>query len=198
MLKKIISGGQTGVDRAALDAARMTPYSWGGWCPKGRLAENGQIPEEYFTPDQKNCGLIEADKSRPTQRTAWNVRDSDATLIIKSRGKVTPGTKLTMKLLREAEKPYRPCDPYKNFTIPRAVYWICKTRIPVIVPGHEDTFRSIEVLNVAGPRGTNGPKGFEDRVRQYLLDIFNLVFMYERWGIEIWNPKKRATKPKTD
>ncbi len=198
MLKKIISGGQTGVDRAALDAARMTTYSWGGWCPKGRLAENGQIPEEYFAPDQKNCGLVESAKSRYTQRTSWNVRDADATLIIKSGHKVTPGTKLTMKFLREADKPYRPCDPYKNFTIPRVVYWICKTQIPVFVPGHDDRTRSIEVLNVAGPRASNGPKDFEDRVRQYLLDIFNFVFMYERWGIEIWNPKKRTTQPKTD
>ena len=198
MLRKIISGGQTGADRAALDAARMTSYSWGGWCPKGRISEDGQIPEEYFSVDPRASGLQESDKSRYTQRTAWNVRDSDATLIMRSAGKLTRGTKLTMKLLQDADKPYRVCDPYKRYTIPRVVCWICKTPIPVIIPRHENSSRSIEILNVAGTRGSKGPKDYHARVQQYLLDVFNLVFMYERWGIEIWNPKKRKQHTQTD
>jgi len=73
-LKRIISGGQTGVDRAALDAATAAGIQTAGWAPKGFLAEDGPIPPHY--------GLAETPSAEPGQRTEWNVRDSDATLIL--------------------------------------------------------------------------------------------------------------------
>ena len=71
---KIISGGQTGVDRAALDAALAAGIAVGGWCPKGRLAEDGPLPDHY--------PLEETPSRRYRQRTQWNVRDSDGTLVL--------------------------------------------------------------------------------------------------------------------
>lgn len=183
MLRKIVSGGQTGVDRAALDSARLqTAFSWGGWCPKGRVAEDGQLGEEYFSSDRLGCGLKEASSSRPAQRTRLNVRDSDATLIIRSGKILSPGTKLTIKLLRESQKPYRICDPYKVYTVPRVVQWICQPQADGKI---------IEILNVAGPRESKS-KGLYARTFQYLTDIFHLVMMYQNYGIEIWNPKRKT------
>lgn len=186
MLKKIISGGQTGVDRAALDSARLqTAFSWGGWCPKGRLAEDGQLGEEYFAGGQIGSGMQEASSSRPQQRTRLNVHNSDATLILRSARILSPGTKLTIKLLREAGKPYRICDPFKTYTVPRIVQWIC---IP------QSDGKIIEILNVAGPRERKAP-GIYERSLQYLTDIFHFVALYHRHGIEIWNPKRRKSEP---
>lgn len=177
MLRKIISGGQTGVDRAALDSAReCLAYSWGGWTPKGRLAEDGQLGDEYFVTDRMGCGMRECNDSRYAKRTRLNIRDSDATLILKA-GRVTPGTKLTISTARKTDKPYRIVDPYKNYFIPRVVQWICEG--------------GYEVLNVAGPRESSR-SGIYERSRQYLLDVWHLCFMYERWGLKIWDPKRTA------
>ena len=71
---RIISGGQTGVDRAALDAARAAGIACGGWCPKGRLAEDGPLPAHY--------PLAQTPTHRYGQRTQWNVRDSEGTLVL--------------------------------------------------------------------------------------------------------------------
>ena len=73
---KIVSGGQTGVDRAALDVARELSLACGGWCPRGRRAEDGAIPARY--------PLVETPRAAYPQRTEWNVRDSDATLVLAS------------------------------------------------------------------------------------------------------------------
>ncbi|PSQ85488.1 MAG: molybdenum cofactor carrier, partial [Bacteroidetes bacterium QH_2_63_10] len=93
-MRKIISGGQTGVDRAALDAALAFNVPVGGWCPKGRRAEDGQIPDRY--------PLEETPSEAYEQRTAWNVRDSDGTLII-TDGSLEGGTALTMTEARRQE-----------------------------------------------------------------------------------------------
>ncbi|MHC4448286.1 MAG: YpsA SLOG family protein, partial [Planctomycetota bacterium] len=73
-MRKIVSGGQTGVDRAALDVAMELGVPCGGWCPQGRLAEDGEIDARY--------PLTETSRAHAAQRTEWNVRDSDGTLII--------------------------------------------------------------------------------------------------------------------
>ena len=74
MLEKVVSGGQSGVDRAALDAARAAGLACGGWCPRDRWAEDGPIAASY--------PLTETPQRDPAQRTAWNVRDADATLVL--------------------------------------------------------------------------------------------------------------------
>src|SRR5258706_15582674 len=88
MLTKIVSGGQTGADRAALDVALEQGFEIGGWIPKGRRAEDGPIPQSYR-------GLLETDSADPSVRTALNVRDSDATLIV-SHGQLRGGSLLTL------------------------------------------------------------------------------------------------------
>jgi hypothetical protein len=92
MLKKIVSGGQTGADRAALDVALECGLEIGGWIPKGRLAEDGPISLHYR-------GLVETDSSDPSVRTTLNVRDSDATLIV-SHGPLQGGSLLTLEEAR--------------------------------------------------------------------------------------------------
>jgi hypothetical protein len=96
-LRKIVSGGQTGADRAALDVALEQGLEIGGRVPKGRLAEDGRISDHY-------AGLRETDAANPSVRTSLNVRDSDATLIV-SRGPLRGGSLLT---LQEAQRLGRP------------------------------------------------------------------------------------------
>ena len=91
----IISGGQTGVDRAALDFAIAQGIAHGGWCPRWRLADDGSIPERYRLTEHNSKGY--------SGRTRANVQDSDATLL-SAKGKLTPGTKLTLKLAQQLQK----------------------------------------------------------------------------------------------
>src|SRR5437667_3771580 len=96
-LLKVISGGQTGVDRGALDAALALQVECGGWCPEGRLAEDGTIPKRYPVMELANAGYAE--------RTARNVADSDGTLVI-SNGVPLGGTRETIDRCVEMQKPY--------------------------------------------------------------------------------------------
>ncbi len=146
-LKKIISGGQTGVDRAALDAAREVGLSIGGWCPRGRRAEDGPIPETY--------PLVETPSEAYGQRTAWNVRDSDATLVLVV-GEPEGGTALTIREAVRQGKPHyvhRLGDPPSG-TVQR---WLNGQAGPV--------------LNVAGPRESEAP-GVYEAVRAFLRAIW--------------------------
>jgi len=96
MLRKVISGGQTGVDRAGLDAAMEAGIPIGGFCPKGRLAEDGTIPEIY--------PLEELESPESHCRTEKNVIDSDGTLIL-NKGELTHGTRLTLDFTIQYCKP---------------------------------------------------------------------------------------------
>ena len=98
---KIISGGQTGVDRAALDAAIELGIAHGGWCPLGRLAEDGRIPDRYQ--------LRETDSPEYAVRTERNVVESDATLIL-YRGRISGGTELTLRLAQRHGRPHMAVD----------------------------------------------------------------------------------------
>jgi hypothetical protein len=93
----ILSGGQTGADRAALDFALEFGLAHGGWCPRGRLAEDGPIDERYK--------LTETPSRRYNQRTEWNARDSDATAVFSVTREVSGGTALTLGLVRRLGKP---------------------------------------------------------------------------------------------
>lgn len=148
----VVSGGQTGVDRAALDAALGAGLPCGGWCPLGRAAEDGPIAAHY--------PLKESDSPEPAVRTRLNVRDSDATLII-ARGPLSGGTALTA---RHARHLLRPC-----LIVDLAVDKDDADRAAGILDwlGAHD----IATLNVAGPRESGAP-GIYDDARALLDRVF--------------------------
>lgn len=134
-ITKIVSGGQTGVDRAALDFALKMGVSCGGWCPKGRGAEDGPIGDRY--------PLIETPSSSYPQRTEWNVRDSDGTLIL-SYGAPTGGTNLTVGIASRLGKPTFVQDLMsESLDIDGFRAWV--------------ETHHIRVLNIAGPRESHAP-----------------------------------------
>jgi len=135
-LSKIVSGGQTGVDRAALDAARAAGLERGGWCPRGRLAEDGALGLDY--------PLRETPTADYAQRTEWNVRDSDATLIL-SPLPLEGGTLLTSQLARRLGKPWLALDPRERGALTSARRWLDEN--------------GIATLNVAGPRASHWAEG---------------------------------------
>jgi hypothetical protein len=128
-IEKIISGGQTGVDRAALDVAMEVGIPCGGWCPKGRRAEDGRIPEHY--------PLQEASSKEYPLRTRLNVEDSDGTLVL-TAGSPTGGTALTLKLARQLHKPFLLVDLARDANPSALRLWLRENHIGV--------------LNIAGPR----------------------------------------------
>lgn len=98
---RIRSGGQTGVDRAALDWAIANGIPHAGWCPRGRLANDGPLPSRYQLQETPSAGW--------SQRTRLNVRDADATLILHA-GPLQGGTRLTLRLARQMDKPVHLVD----------------------------------------------------------------------------------------
>jgi hypothetical protein len=133
---KINSGGQSGVDRAALDFAMKFGIACGGWCPKGRKAEDGQIDKKY--------PLKEASDASYETRTKLNVQDSDGTLVLYD-GKLDDGTLLTAKLAQKLEKPLLKIDlsGEKDKNSQKVSNWI--------------NFNYLEIINIAGPRESNSP-----------------------------------------
>jgi hypothetical protein len=142
VIELVVSGGQTGVDRAALDGALDAGVACGGWCPRGRRAEDGVIAERYQLRETKSSNYIE--------RTRRNVRDSDGTLVL-AWGEPTGGTRAT---IRAARSRGRPC-----LVVDLAVDEIDLEPIEQWVGDNE-----VRVLNVAGPRESNCP-GVYDRAR---------------------------------
>ena len=137
-LSKLVTGGQTGVDRGALDAALAAGFSCGGWCPPGRPAEDGTIPARYPVAEMQGGSYRE--------RTKQNVIDSDATLVIYF-GELHGGTEQTVLDCIEHEKPYKLIDAAE------------------IAPGRAAELTAqfiarhgVSVLNVAGPRASHAPE----------------------------------------
>lgn len=141
MLKKIISGGQTGVDQAALDAAIWLGIEHGGWIPKGRLTEDGPLPEAYQ--------LTEMPTDSYTERTEKNVIESDGTLII-SHGAPTGGTDFTRKMALKHGKQMLHLDLHLHKNLINAASLVSSWL----------EMSNIEILNVAGPRASKDPKIF--------------------------------------
>ncbi len=137
MLKKIISGGQTGADRAALDTAIKFNLEHGGWVPAGRKAEDGSVPYQY--------DLTEMETDSYPERTEQNIVDSDGTLII-SHGVLTGGSLLTKKIASKIKKPWCHIDLVEMDEFEGAV----------TLHGFVDD-NDIQILNVAGPRASQDP-----------------------------------------
>jgi hypothetical protein len=150
MLERIVSGGQTGVDRGALDAALAAGLPLGGWCPRGRRAEDGVIPARY--------PLRESESHRYAQRTEWNVRDSDGTLIL-TRAGISGGTALTARLAKRYGRPLLVVTLSEDSRVDPVLEWLRS--------------EAIRVLNVAGPRESAQP-GIQRQAAAFLQRVFRL------------------------
>ena len=140
MIQKIISGAQTGADRAGIDAAIELGIEYGGWVPKGRKAEDGIVPEKYTK-------LQEMTRGGYPKRTEQNVIDSDGTVIF-GYGKLTTGSALTRKLAKQHKKPYLHIDlDLVKDPVPAIKDWIIEW--------------DIKVLNVAGRKASKAPEIYD-------------------------------------
>ena len=148
-VRLVVSGGQTGVDRGALDAAIALGLDHGGWCPKGRLAEDGAIPPRYR--------MSETTSRDYEVRTESNVASSGGTLILYRRG-LSGGTELTYRLALRHDKPHLLVDLEQDSDPRLAREWIGKHKI--------------EVLNVAGPRESTEP-GIELAARRFVYAVLS-------------------------
>ena len=148
---RIVSGGQTGVDRGALDFAISRGIEHGGWVPKGRKAEDGPLPPMY--------NVVETETKRYAERTRKNVLDSDGTLIVREGG-LSGGTALTKLLALRAGKPLLVIDISRT---------AIDDGVKVIRLWVEEN--AISVLNVAGPRESQRP-GIYERTRALLELVF--------------------------
>ena len=141
-LERIVSGGQSGADRAALDWAIANGIAHGGWCPLGRRAEDGRIATRYK--------LKETPSREYDQRTRWNVRDSDGTLIISRVAQLSGGSAYTARCAERFGKPWLHMHPEAT-----------GTRVRDFLKQH-----GIRTLNIAGPRASGDPEVYE-----YVLDV---------------------------
>lgn len=139
------------MDRAALDTAIAAGVPVGGWCPQGRRAEDGPIPDRY--------PLRETPTPEYAERTAWNVRDADATLIL-TRGTPTGGTATTIEVARDLGKPLRIVDLAESDEIAPVAAWLRE--------------RGVGVLNVAGPRESTAP-GVYEQARRFVTRLLRAL-----------------------
>jgi len=158
MLEKIISGGQTGVDRAALDVAIENNLSHGGYCPKGRIAEDGKIDDVY--------DLIELKTKSYVIRTKKNVEESDGTLIFIFANLMGPGTKLTKITTIARNKPLLIIDLSKEID----------KNLELVVEWIQDN--NIKIVNVAGSR--------ESKIPGIYLKTYQFIYLIlDKLGVEI-------------
>jgi hypothetical protein len=156
MIKKIVSGGQTGADRAGLDVAIRWGFPHGGWCPKGRKAEDGAIGGQYL--------LTETPSSNYLQRTEWNVRDSDATVIFTISSQLSGGSK------RTAEFATKHCKPWIHLARQAASH-----ENPALILQRFVEENSIRELNIAGTRASKEPQ-----VWRFAYETLEAAFFWEQ------------------
>lgn len=147
MVDKLISGGQTGVDRAALDVALAMGIPCGGWCPQGRRAVDGEIPAKY--------PLKETKAQNYNKRTKLNVQDADGTLIL-HQGELSGGTAYTAYLAEKMGKSHLVVDLAQSSNPQDMVDWLEQ--------------QGIRVLNIAGPREDKCP-GIHEQVSRFLRNV---------------------------
>jgi Circularly permutated YpsA SLOG family len=152
MIKKIISGGQTGADTAALDIAIKLNIPHGGWCPRGRLAEDEIIDDAYK--------LTETPSADPAERTEWNVRDSDATVIFSISPKLSGGSAKTEAFTRQYRKPCLHISRESDSECAKEML----ARFLVE--------NKVEILNVAGPRHSE-----ESEVAKFVSELLKRVLL---------------------
>jgi Circularly permutated YpsA SLOG family len=152
-IRKIISGGQTGADRAAFDFALEQGIEISGFVPKNRMAEDGEISAKY-------PNLLETRAKNPVRRTEMNVKYSDATLIL-SHGELTGGSKRTLQLAEKHHKPSLHLD-FAEMNIKEAVA-ITKKWLKSI---------NCEELNVAGARASKDPHIY-GKTKLFLEKLFD-------------------------
>ena len=157
----VVSGGQSGVDRAALDVALALALPCGGWCPRGRRAEDGVIAARYPLTETPGAAYL--------QRTAWNVRDSDATLVLLRR-RPTGGTRATIRLARRRGRRCRVVMLGPGARPGPVVGWLRATRA--------------RVLNVAGPRESEAP------------GVYRAAFAFLRSILEVAPDRRRFGWPR--
>ncbi|MGA7456604.1 MAG: putative molybdenum carrier protein [Methyloceanibacter sp.] len=154
---KIVSGGQTGVDRAALDAAIEKGIAYAGWCPKGGWAEDLPNPPGVLARYDR---LQETPFADPKQRTEWNVRDSDRLMVLLDRRRlVSSGTKYAIVCADELRRPLLVIDLDAGGGFERAVTWLCECE-QMDLP-----------LCIAGPRDSEAP-GIYAKARDFLDRLF--------------------------
>ncbi len=151
-LRSVRTGGQTGVDRAVLDVALASGLKVRGWCPKGRRAEDGPLPHRY--------PLEETPSADYEQRTRWNVRDSDGTLVL-LLGKVDPGTELTLQQAHRQGRPLLLIDLESPLDSATVQQWIERS--------------GIQHLNIAGARESRSP-GIYKVARSFLEALMVHLF----------------------
>ena len=161
---KIISGGQTGVDRAALDVAIERGMPWGGWCPKGGWAEDFPDPPGLL---HRYPNLLETPLSQPGQRTEWNVRDSDAILITTDREglAVSRGTTRAREWADHYGKPLLIIDVGQPDAAVRVAQWLRAQR---------NRFGAHMTLGVGGPRESEAP-GIYTSARELMAAVLDHV-----------------------
>ncbi len=147
----IVSGGQTGADRAGLDWALSKGITCGGWCPSGRLAEDGVIDLRYPVKETPSPGYA--------QRTEWNVRDSDATVIFSLSPELSGGSALTKTFTHNWNRPCLHLYPQADEPAKQLVAFI-------------DEF-FINTLNIAGPRAAN-----ENRIERFVTETLDRAFQF--------------------
>ena len=160
---RIISGGQTGVDRAGLVAAMSYSIPIGGWVPKGRMAEDGVVPEDFY--DMQEC------EGGYRERTRANVRSGNATLILSDKFPLSGGTAYTAEIAAEMDRPCKVVNLDEDDAVGQVRDWMISLEDSLEGSGRI-------ILNVAGPRESVSPGVFE-KAKKVLLDVF---MQFRNWS----------------